>query len=419
MVDHDVAPGALTRCQITGSENLHLVIDLGHQPPCNALLTGEMLREPEMFYPLRVFYCPDSGLAQLDYVVEGSVIYPRGYPYRSGISSPLVAYQQALADDVVDRFAPVGGSLCVDIGSNDGTLLTGFRRRGLRPLGVEPTDIATIARRENGIETLQSSFTEALASEIVRDYGPAKIVTMTNVFGHMAALGEVMRGLLRLLDRDGVFVTETHYLLDILEKNQFDTFYHEHIRSYSLKALVTLFPYYGLEVFDAKRVSRYAGNLRAYVARCGTRTVAPAVRDLLAAENAAGLHDPSTWSRFRSRVHEQRDRFMALLDEARREGRTVAGNSCPGRASTLLNFYGVTKDQMPYIGELPNSLKLGKYLPGKHIPIVDNRRIVAEQPDYLVLLAWHFTEAITARVRAEGVRSRLVVPLPGLAVRQP
>ena len=418
MVDHDVAPGPLTRCQITGSENLHLVIDLGHQPPCNALLTGEMLREPEMFYPLRVFYCPDSGLAQLDYVVEGSVIYPRGYPYRSGISSPLVAYQQALADDVVDRFAPVGGSLCVDIGSNDGTLLTGFRRRGLRPLGVEPTDIATIARRENGIETLQSSFTETLASEIVRDYGPAKIVTMTNVFGHMAALGEVMRGLLRLLDRDGVFVTETHYLLDILEKNQFDTFYHEHIRSYSLKALVTLFPYYGLEVFDAKRVSRYAGNLRAYVARRGTRTVAPAVRDLLAAENAAGLHDPSTWSRFRSRVHEQRDRFMALLDEARREGRTVAGNSCPGRASTLLNFYGVTKDQMPYIGELPNSLKLGKYLPGKHIPIVDNRRIVAEQPDYLVLLAWHFTEAITARVRAEGVRSRLVVPLPELAVRQ-
>ena len=415
-IDHDVAPGPLNRCQISGSENLNLVIDLGHQPPCNALLTQEMLREPETYYPLRVFYCPDSGLAQLDYVVDGSVVYPPSYPYRSGISSPLAAYQRAFADSIVARFAPAAGSLCVDIGSNDGTLLTGFRRHALRTLGVEPTNVANIARTENDIETIQSFFTEALATDIVRDYGNAKIVTMTNVFAHMATLGEVMRGLLRLLDRDGLFVTESHYLLDILEKTQFDTFYHEHIRSYSLKSLMLLFHYYGLEVFDVERASRYAGNLRAYVSRAGLHPVSPAVGKLLATEGAAGLHDPKTWLGFRSRVYEQRDRFMTFLYDVRRQGMTVAGNSCPGRASTLLNFYGVTKDQMPFIGELPNSLKLGMHLPGKHIPIVGNHRIVEEQPDYLILLAWHFTEAITTRVRAEGVKSRLVVPLPEFSV---
>lgn len=416
MIDHDVAPGPLTRCQITGSENLNLVIDLGHQPPCNALLTQQMLRQPETYYPLRVFHCPESGLAQLDYVVEGAVIYPPQYPYRSGISPPLVAYQRALADNVAARLNPEPGSLCVDIGSNDGTLLAAFRRHSLRTLGIEPTNIAAIARAENDIETIQSFFTEAVAVAVVSEHGHARIVTMTNVFGHMAALGEVMRGLLRLLHRDGVFVTESHYLLDILEKTQFDSFYHEHIRSYSLKALVTLFSQYGLEVFDAERVPRYAGNIRAFVARAGVRPVARAVGELLRAEDAAGLHEPATWYRFRSRVHEQRDRFTAFLYDARRQGRTVVGNSCPGRASTLLNFYGVTADDMPFIGELPNSLKLGMYLPGKHIPIVNNRRIVDEQPDYLVLLAWHFAPAITERVRAEGVKSRLVVPLPEFSV---
>src|SRR5262249_22361874 len=157
--------------------------------------------------------CPESGLAQLDYVVDGRIVYPPTYPYRSGISRPIEIYQRAFADGIVERFAPPTGSLCVDIGSNDGTLLTGFKRHTLRPLGVEPTNIANIARTENAIETIQSFFTEALATEIVRDYGHAKIVTMTNVFAHMATLGEVMRGLLRLLDRTGLFITESHYLL--------------------------------------------------------------------------------------------------------------------------------------------------------------------------------------------------------------
>jgi hypothetical protein len=416
MIDHDALPGKLDRCQITGSSNLFPVIDLGHQPPCDSLLTRDMLDQPEKTYPLRLMLCPESGLAQLDYVVDGSEIYYPNYPYRSGISWPLAVYQRAFADRIVERFAVAPEMLCVDIGSNDGTLLTGFKRHGCRTLGVEPTNIAQIARDENGIETIQQFFTESLARDIARDYGRAQIITMTNVFAHMAPLGDVMRGLVELLDRTGVFITESHYLLDVLEKDQFDTIYHEHIRTYSLKSLVVLFAYYGLEVFDVERGERYGGNIRAYVARKGQYPVAQAVGELLELEDRVGLHTQPVWERFRARVHENRDKFMEFVYKTHRQGQRLAGNSCPGRAATLLNFYGVTPDLMPYIGELPTSLKLGLYVPGKHIPVVNNRRIIEEQPDYLVLLAWHYTEPIVQRLRAEGVNSKLVTALPEFAI---
>ena len=301
--DHDVAPGPLTRCQISGSSDLELIIDLGCQPLCDSLLTREQLAQPETYYPLRFFLCPDLGLAQLDYVVDGSVVYHPDYPYRSGITKELEVYQRAFAEGIVRELGVPRGSLCVDIGSNYGTLLTGFKLQGMRTLGIQPTNIAKIARDENGIETLQSFFTDFWrGGDIVRDYGNAKVITATNVFAHMAPLGEVVRGIRALLDDDGVFVTESHYLLDVIEKGQFDTVYHEHIRTYSLKSLVTLFSYYGMEVFDVRRADRYGGNIRAYVARKGTRPIASAVPALLALEVERGLFDPKTYVRFRSRV---------------------------------------------------------------------------------------------------------------------
>ena len=414
--DHDVAPGPLSRCQITGSENLELVIDLDNQPLCDSLLTREQLGQPETYYPLRLYVCPESGLAQLDYVVEGGVVYHPEYPYRSGITKELEVYQRAFAQGVVEELGIAPGSLCVDIGSNDGTLLTGFKRLGMRALGVEPTNIAKIAREENGIDTIQSFFTEELARTMAKDYGKAKVMTATNVFAHMAPLGEVVRGICQLLDDDGVFITESHYLLDVVEKTQFDTVYHEHIRTYSLKSLVTLFAYYDMEVFDVKRADRYGGNIRAYVGRKGRRPIAQRVPDLLALEVKKGLFEPRTYADFRARVFESRDRLMELAFQARRRGERFVGNSCPGRCSTLLNYYGMTRDLMPYLAEQPTSLKLGLYLPGKHIPVVPNQRLIDEQPEEVVLLAWHYAQPIAEQLRARGLKSKFITPLPEVRV---
>jgi hypothetical protein len=416
MPDHDLRPGKVERCQISGSTDLFEVIDLGHQPLCDSLLDERALGEVEHTYPLRLMLCPESGLAQLDYVVDGGVVFHPGYPYRSGISKPLADYQRSFADGIVGRFGLGAADLCVDIGCNDGTLLTGFARHGVRILGVEPTDIAVIARTESGVETLQAFFTESLARDIVAERGQAAVVTMTNVFAHMAPLGEVMRGLCALLAPRGVFVTESQYLLDVLEKNQFDGIYHEHIRTYSLKALVTLFSYYQMEVFDVQRASRYGGNIRAYVARRGAFPVQPSVGELLSHEEEVGLHRPAAWAGFRQRVAANRDAFMELAYRARREGSGFVGNSCPGRCSTLLNYYGVDRHLMPYIAELPSSLKLGKHLPGTHIPIVENSRLLAEQPSFVVLLAWHYGDYMMASLRERGLKSTFVLPLPELTV---
>ena len=412
MLEHDVHPGKLERCQITGSTNLFEAIDLGHQPPCDALLTDETLNEPESYYPLKLMICPDSGLAQLDHVVDGKTIYPADYPYRSGISEPLRVYQRAFASDILSRFNILTGSLCVDIGSNDGTLLTGFKDRGMRTLGVEPTNIAKIARAENNIETIQEFFTESLAKDIVKEYGHAKVTTMTNVFAHMAPLGEVMRGLSQLMDKDGIFITESQYLLDVLESNQFDGIYHEHVRTYSFKSLVTLFPYYDMEVFDVQRASRYGGNIRAYVCRRGMKPISPRVKELLDLEEEKGLFTTATWERWRRRVHENKTRFMELAYGAKQRGQRFVADSCPGRGAVLVNYYGLNKDLMPYIAQLPGSEKVGKYLPGTHIPIVDNKIILEEQPDYIVILAWHYGDFIMKNWRQKGITSKFVMPLP-------
>jgi SAM-dependent methyltransferase len=415
-MNHDIPPGPLTHCQITGSTDLFEIIDLGHQPLCDSLLTAEQLQLPEVTYPLKLMMCPKSGLAQLSYVVDGSTVYHPKYPYRSGISHELAVYQRAFAADVCDRLQLGVGSLVVDIGSNDGTLLSGFKKLGMRVLGVEPTDIWMTAYNENDVDTLNGRFTEENANFILGLPGlnsPAQLITATNVFAHMADLGEVMRGIQALLAPDGVFITESHYLLDVLEKNQFDTIYHEHIRTYSLRSLVKLFEQYDMEVFDVQRADRYGGNIRAYVARRGTKAVSPAVDQLLQHERDVGLFDELTWQVWRNQVWDAKSRFMDwLIGRHYTSLDRVWGKACPGRCITLMNFYGIQRYQMPYIAELPTSLKLGMYTPGNHIPVVTDDDLLREQPDYAVILAWHYSEPIMRRLKEAGYRGKFVLPLP-------
>ncbi|MBX4189724.1 class I SAM-dependent methyltransferase [Candidatus Parcubacteria bacterium] len=409
--NHDAAPGILDRCQITGSKNLFEAIDLGHQPPCDALLTKEALTQPEMAFPLRLMICPESGLGQLDYVVDGKVIYPKEYPYRAGISQPLREYLSGFGQEMINKFQISSGSLCVDIGCNDGTLLAGLKKMGMKTLGVEPTNMARFAWKENKIKTIQNFFSESVAKDIVKEYGRAKLITTTNVFAHMATLGEVMRGIDRLLDKDGVFVTESQYLLDILERNQFDQVYHEHIRLYSIKSLVKLFPYYGMEVFDAERLSSREGSIRAYIGRKGVHPVSPQVGKLVAIEESKGLFKAETWDGWRNQIAENRSRFMDLAHRAHRQGARFVADSCPGRGAVLVNYYGLDHHLMPYIAQLPESEKVGKYLPGTHIPVVANDIILKEKPDYVVVLAWHYGDFIMKKWRSKGLKSKFVLPL--------
>jgi SAM-dependent methyltransferase len=413
--DHDLPLGHLDRCQTCGAAELETVLDLGYQPPCDSLLTAAQLKSPETFYPLRFVRCGACGLAQIDHVVPREVLFHTEYPYRSGITPTLVRNLQGTASTIVDAFRLAPNSLCIDIGSNDGTLLKGFQQKGMRVLGIEATNIAQIARAD-GVDTIQAFFGEALANRIVASHGNAAAITATNVFAHVQNLGDLMRGVSRLLRPGGVFVTESHYLLDLLATRQYDSIYHEHLRYYGLKPLLHLHEYYGFTVVDAERIPNYGGSIRVYaINRSGERGSAR-LAELIAEEDRAGIYAPAVYAELPATVRRARLELQGMLVDLAAKGSPAPGIGCPGRSSTLLNYCNIDPELMPYIAEQSTSLKLGLFLPGKHIPIVDEKRLFDEQPEYAVMLSWHYAEPIIRGLRARGLKSKIILPLPEVRV---
>ena len=412
---HMIKNGPIDKCQICNSSKLNLILDLGHQPLCDSLLAKEMLNQPETTYPLRMFWCEECSLAQLDYCVDGSVVFHPDYPYRTGVTKELVEYLNGMSSSLISKYNLKHDDLVVDLGSNDGTLLMGFKEHGIKVLGVEPTNIAKLAN-QNGIETVQEFFTMDIANEIKNKYSEASIVVATNMFAHMASIGEVVSGIETILKDDGVFVFENHYLLDVIQGGQFDTIYHEHLRTYSLKSLIKLFSYYDFTITDVERGSRYGGNIRVHVTKGKNRPVSENVTALLNLEENSDLYKLETYRKFAERVKKAKKDFMNFLLKIKDDGKTIVANSCPGRSVTLLNYYGVDADLIPYIAEQPTSLKLGMFLPGKLIPVVNNEILIKEQPDYVILLAWHYAEPIMEQLKARGLKSNFIIPLPDLRI---
>lgn len=412
---HFVKTGHITNCQICNSKKLHLILDLGHQPLCASMLSQPMLDNPEKTYPLRMVWCEKCTGIQIDYCVDGSEVYYPQYPYRSGITKELAEYQENICNSLIGKYGIKRNNLVIDIGSNDGTLLSGFKRNSIKVLGIEPTNIAKIAQK-NGIRTIQAFFDINLSRTIRKKYGLATLITATNMFAHMQTLGEVIMGIDNLLTEDGVFISETHYLLDVIAGGQFDTIYHEHLRTYSLKSLIKLFSYYDFTIIDVERGSRYGGNLRIHAAKGKGKKINPEVIKLLKLEEDFGLGRLETYQLFAKRVQKARLEFMNFIIRTKKKGKSIVGNSCPGRCSTLLNYYGVDKELLPYLAEQPSSLKLNMYLPGKHIPVVLNQRLIDEQPDFVVLMAWHYAQPIMEQLKARGLKSDFVIPLPDFRI---
>jgi C-methyltransferase C-terminal domain/Putative zinc binding domain/Methyltransferase domain len=411
----DLPNGALDRCQICGAADLEPIVDLGHQPPCDSLLTPAQLKEAEPTYPLNLVRCGDCGLVQIDYVVPREVLFHPDYPYRSGITPTLARNLHGTGTLLVEKYGLVPGALAIDIGSNDGTLLSGFKDKGLRVLGVEATNIARIANLA-GIDTIQAFFGDDIARRIVAEHGPASVVTAANMFAHVPNLGDLLRGVSHVLADDGVFVTESHYLLDLLETVQYDSIYHEHLKYYALRPLMRLFEGFGFTVVDAERIPNYGGSIRVYAAKGAGKPPSPALAELLGAEDRAGLYGPECYATFRRRIRTSKLALQRMLVELKGEGRPAPGIGCPGRSSTLLNTSNIDSDLMPYIAEQSSSLKLGLFLPGKHIPVVDEQRLFDEQPDYAVMLSWHYAVPIVRKLRERGLASKIIVPLPDLHV---
>jgi len=402
--------GPVQKCQVCGSTRLSPVLDLGHHPIVQNYLDAKALQAPETTYPLRLTRCDDCALVQLDYVVDPAAVFPPSYPYRTGLTNMLLRNFEALAEEMLANNFFSKGNLVVDIGSNDGSLLQSFKKRGAHVVGVEPTDAAKVANKV-GIKTYQEFFDIASAARLAKRHGKARVVTATNVFAHIPDTPKLLRAVKSLLASDGVFVSESQYLGDIVEKLEFDTIYHEHLRFYSLRPLLRLAKDAGMSIVDAHRISAAGGSIRVYMKK-GAHEASARTRKLMQQEEASHLNEKETIETFAHDVVRTKNDLLTLLFSIRKKGANIVAISSPARSNTLLNFCHLTPDIIEYAGEKKGSPKIGLFAPGSHIPVVDELRIFKEQSTYALVLSWHIGEELMKIYRKLGYKGAFIMPLP-------
>lgn len=400
---------------VCDSTDLVSVLFLGNVPPANALRPIGGPATELTAYPLELLRCPRCTLVQLGTTVDPEVVFPPDFPYRTGGTKALRENFAQLAVETAELLDLPSDGLVLDIGSNDGTLLENFQRAGYRVLGVEPSSAAKEADAR-GIPSRMAFFTRDFATELVADVGRADLITSTNTFAHIPEVGAVVEGIVDLLTDDGVFVSESHYLVSLVETLQYDTVYHEHLRFYTLESLSWLLSAHGLEVFDVRRISTHGGSIRVYAGKPGRHPVSGAVADTLAAEREAGFSDGSALDTFRAKVVQSKLDLMALLAPLKRDGARIYAVGAAARASTLINYVGLDENTIDCVLEISSSAKLGKYMAGTRIPILDEDKLVEDQPDYALLLSWHIADDLVKVLRDKGFQGRFLVPLPAATV---
>jgi len=403
--------GHFDYCQNCGHRPLAHVLDFGHHPPCDSLLRPAQLTKPETFYPLDLYRCEQCGLVQINHAVDPKELFYEEYPYMTGITGALKSNFDAMAGKVIESLRIQPGSLVVDIGSNDGTILQGFKTRGMRALGVEPTGIAKIAN-SRGITTLQTFFSQDVAQDVLKKEGPASLITAANVFAHVANLGPCLRGIHALLADNGTFISESHYLLDLIDTLQYDTIYHEHLRFYSIKPMQDMMRRFGFSVVDVERIPNHGGSIRVYAVKGTEGKPSERMQELVKQEEAYGLYNPALYVKFKQRVEQSKWKLMHVLTDLKLKGHRIVGIGSPGRSSTVMNYCGIGPDYLDYTAEQASSLKVGLFTPGTHVPVVDEKKLFEDQPDYALVLAWHLGDTIPRKLRNKGLKSKFIMPLP-------
>lgn len=393
-------------------KKLKKIIKLSPTPPANAFLSKKELNKKEPFFALEVNFCQNCGQLQLTHVVSPELLF-RNYVYTSSTSPVFVAHFNEYAKDLIKRFRLNEKSLVIDIGSNDGILLKPLKQTGIRVLGVDPAEIIAKRATLEGIKTLPYFLNTKVAKKIVKEYGPADVVSANNVFAHIHDLDEIVESVKILTKKDGIFVIEFPYLIDFIKKNYFDLIYHEHLSYLSIRPLFALLKRLGMEIFDAKKVSSHGGSLRVYIKKIGAKhRVKKTVQNFIDEEIKLGLSKINTYLKFAKKIEENKEKLIKLLKKLKSQGKTIVGYGAPAKGNTLLNFYKIGPKILDYIVDDSN-YKQGLYTPGTHIPVVHFEKIAATKPDYIFILAWNFANPLMNKLLAfKKSGGRFIIPVP-------
>ena len=396
-------------CQVCGNDKLEPILFLGYLPPVNQMrIIGEKPHE-QPSYPAQLLYCPRCYLVQLGLIVDSKVLFPPEYPYTSSTTKILRENFAELYDECKTIVELGKDELVVDIGSNDGNLLSNFKDNH-KVLGITPEEIGKIAI-EKGIPTIIDYFTKDVVEKVKAEYDRAKIVTATNVFAHIENVNEIVKLILDLLEDKGVFISESHYLLPLVETLQYDTIYHEHLRYYSLHSLKYLLESHGLEIIHAKQITTHGGSIRVYASRKGKYPIKESVTALLEKEKKMVV-DKEQLLKFKDQVVMSKLELHALLRDIKKEGGRIYGVGAPSRASTLINYVGIDDGIMDCVLEIKGSHKIDKYMPGTLIPVVEESKLFEDQPEYALLLSWHIAKELAPKLNQKGFKGKFIIPLP-------
>ena len=398
----------VTKCQISNSKNLDSLIFLGYLPPVNTLRKiGTTLKE-EISFPAELLYCKKSKLAQLGCIVDKEILFPYTYPYTSSTTRILRENFADLYKDTRKMINLKKKDLIIDIGSNDGNLLSNFKDNH-RVLGVTPEKIGKLAIKK-GIPTIIDYFNNKTVKKILKKNGKAKVITATNVFAHIDNINNIVKNIIKTLDTDGIFISESHYLLPLIKTVQYDTIYHEHLRYYSLQSLNFLFKKHNLEIIDTKEISTHGGSIRVYAARKGKYKVSKNVKLQLQKENK-NLNKKS-FNQFKKNVVNSKIRLFNIINKLKKSNKIIFGVGAPSRASTLINYLGLDQDIIDCVLEINGSYKIGNYIPGTKIPILNENILKQKKPGYLLLFSWHIKDELKKNLRKKGFKGKFIIPLP-------
>jgi hypothetical protein len=404
------------KCRNCKADLNRIFANLGASPPSNSYINAGNLNEVEKYYPLRVMVCELCWLVQTEDFVNREEFFSSTYAYFSSYSPSWLEHAKAYVEKVADRFALSEESFVVEVASNDGYLLQYVKDLEIPCLGIEPTNSTAKVSLDRGIPTICSFFGKKLANEMLRSHEKPNLIIANNVLAHVPDVHDFLSGFKILLDNKGVATFEVPYLLNLIDKNQFDTIYHEHYSYFSCLSLKDIFSRNGLDIFDIEEQSTHGGSLRVYVKHQEdiSHPIQPIVQEMINAELSRGVNQIELYKDFQDGIIRAKSAFLSFLLEAQKTQKTVVGYAAAAKGNTLLNYSGVRSDLITFVVD-KNPNKQGKFLPGSQIPIKSEDELIHHRPDYVVLLAWNLRDEIASQLSyIKSWGGQLVIPLPEL-----
>lgn len=366
-------------CRLCSCKYLTKILSLTPTPPANAFVPAALVGQAQECFPLDLWMCDACSHMQLLDIVDPSALFT-DYVYVSGTSPVFVSHFENYAKDISERFDLKPNDLVVDIGSNDGTLLSFFKKSGQRVLGVDPAKAIAKKATAAGIETLPEFLSASLANNISQKYGLARVVTANNVFAHADDLAGFTEAVKMLMAPDGVFVFEVSYLADVYEKNLCDTIYAEHTSYHSVSPLVSFFARHGMQLIETIRTPTHGGSIRCIVQlNSGKRSVGASVSQAMRLEEHLELAKPATWVYYAKEIDHVGLCLRGVLDNLKSQGKTIAGYGAPAKATTLMYHFGIDIKSIDFIVD-DSPLKQGLFTPGLHIPVLPSSILESRKP---------------------------------------